>query len=479
MVADADLVIYNAKIIGRNNDRYNCLLVKGNRIAGIGGEDLSSQHLGAGVRTIDCQGATLAPGFIDAHCHPVALAKTFACIDCKQEQVESIGQLLGLIIQHRDEGFSGWLRYVNYDEYAIAEGRLPYSWELDLVSDGVPVMVTRNDGQQSVLNSTGNEICGISNDGYIHAHEADKIARIPPLTEKELLRGLRKANELLLSNGITSVHDTSWTNGYGNWCDLQEISKRGLLQSRLHFLPGVDHIDEMTDRGLSTGAGDISLNIGPAKIALDESTGQKYPPQGEITEKIENALARGFGVALHCSDELLLDLSLEALEDVRGTTGRIRLEHCPVVSKASLRRMAGHDIVIISQPNFIRKFAIGESEGKAFDYQAILTSDIQLAFSTDAPLGEIDIPEDIYMLARNEASGRKLHVDQIISAYTRAGAYAAGEERIKGEIRPGRLADLVILDGNIQNKEDQGAEVCRIMHTIIDGKVVWSRGAGL
>ena len=114
--------------------------VRDGRIAAIGPAEKASSAQGQGTRVIDCQGYTLLPGFVDAHCHIMALASRLSAIDCGREKASTIPQLVNVIAQGSAEARGrewdgrGWIRAFGYDEFYLEEGRHPTRWELDKVS---------------------------------------------------------------------------------------------------------------------------------------------------------------------------------------------------------------------------------------------------------------------------------------------------------------------------------------------------------
>src|SRR5690606_1588007 len=125
-----------------------------------------------------CQGATVIPGFNDAHCHPVAFAMTTRYVDCSPPRVASIADLIeALRLRAADTRRGHWLRAANCDPAALVERRLPNRWELDLASPDHPTIVVERDGQHCVLNTRALALCGI--DESTETSDAGTIHRAP------------------------------------------------------------------------------------------------------------------------------------------------------------------------------------------------------------------------------------------------------------------------------------------------------------
>jgi predicted amidohydrolase YtcJ len=266
---NADLILYNTKTIsfGPEHPSAGIVAIKGNEILFTGSRDEMSNLEGPGTRLIDCEGGTTIPGFNDAHCHPLAYASSLRYVDCSPKQVNQIADIQFLLQQKAQETANGqWIRAANYDASILSEKRPPNRWELDISTPDNPLILVECSGQQCVLNTKALQICGITvstpdtTTGIIHrdpdtgepngiiSGNNEAVAKsVPPLSDEEMEIGVRQANKHYISQGITSVQDTSWTNSLHHWLRMKDYKDNGLLSPRVNFLPGVDALKQFQD----------------------------------------------------------------------------------------------------------------------------------------------------------------------------------------------------------------------------------------
>ena len=164
-----DLLLTNARILrfrgsGGSSDT-GFLGVRNGRICIIGPQSDASRRTGLSTRIIDCQGMTLAPGFIDAHCHLLALGHSLANVDCRPSAVESILDIQDAIrARAASTPGNGWIRGRGYQEFHLSEKRRPTRWDLDAVVPDRPVRLDHQSGHAMVLNSRALELVGIGFD---------------------------------------------------------------------------------------------------------------------------------------------------------------------------------------------------------------------------------------------------------------------------------------------------------------------------
>lgn len=510
MNADLILVNLHAVTFGRGVVSAEMIAIRGNEIFYVGTADALGRLQGPHTRVLDCGGGLVVPGFNDAHCHALAFAITRQYADCSRAR--SVAEVQAVLREKiRETEGDQWLRAANCDFSAIAEGRAPNRQELDDAVSHLPVLLLERSGQTCVLNSLALELCGITADtpdspsgGRIHRDPVtglpdgvisgnnELVARaVPPPSEREIEAGMRKANREYLSLGITSLQDTSWSNGYRHWLAMKSFKERGMLAPRLTLLPGIDSMEEFVERGMKTGSGDGQLRVGAVKIALDESTGDSCPPKEELNDAALGAHSAGFQLAFHVPDVHLLQTSMQALEYVRNhsTSGcfRPRFEHCPVCPPGLLPDLAQSGAIVVTQPNLL--FETGptwldqvprEQLSWLYPLKSFARHGIATALSSDSPLTPCDPLRGIHTaVTRKVEGGRTLSPEEGVSPlealkmYTCFGAFSSLEERSKGSIAPGKLADLAVLNGDLTRVPPDEIGDIKVVATVIDGKVAW------
>ena len=353
-------------------------------------------------------------------------------------------------------------------------------------------------------------------------------------SDQEFAESIARLNRRLLSYGITSVHDAGPGNSPAHWQTFQTLIQAGQFLPRVMLMAGAGWLADFAAAGLAWGAGDDRLRLGHAKIMLTLTTGALQPGPAELGELVAQAHRGGFPVAIHAVEQEaiaavagLKELAapwLDASEPgiPAGESGprfsprrRDRIEHCaecPPELVARLRRSGPiSGPIVVTQPGFIHWRGDGYLERVGsellpylYPLAALSRSSIPLAFSSDAPVIDPSPWPAIYSaVTRRTAAGNSLPgggvgtetdgpdaaglagltVLDALRAYTRGGAIAEGAESRKGAIRPGMLADLVLVNRNLTGRETD-AETERVkdteaLLTILGGQVVWDAGVGV
>jgi predicted amidohydrolase YtcJ len=512
----ADLILYNAKVLtcDDSNPSAEFVAVRGRYILGAGTNSDVDCYIGPDTKKIDCQGMTVIPGFNDAHCHPVSYAITKMQIDCSPAAVDSIDGIKSAFRETaKASEASVWLRGAMYNETHLKEKRHPTRQDLDEAAPGRPVILVHYTGASCVLNSVALKHIGITREtaasagGGIEIDQAtrepsglifgmNEIVRngVPSLTQEELTNCFQLAAVDYLSNGITSLQDTGWDNGVGHWRTYQRMQAApSRFPCRVTMLLGYDALKLAGEAGLTMDCGNHFLRIGGVKIALDESTGCDTPPQEAFTSAAFETISLGYRAAFHVSNLYQLESATNALKlalkahPVPGL--RHRLEHCLLCTPEHLSALRGLPLMIVTQPTIMYYQGMdfletipSDSLNCIMPLASFAKAGIPCACSSDSPLMPINPLLGIYeAVTRKELSGsvitpsEKIATDKALKMYTIMGAYASGEEAVKGSIMPGKLADLVVLDKDIMRSDFVEIKGTSVVMTVIDGKVAWER----
>lgn len=509
----ADLIVHNANIITLDPDIRvaEMIAVKGNLIWAVGNKDDLADFKGPDTKLIDCEGKTIVPGFNDAHCHPIPFAITMRYVDCSPSAAKSIAGIQARLRQYSAEiPPSQWIRAAKYNETQLIDKRHPTRKDLDEAVPDNPTILVHDSGKLCVLNSMALTLLGITKnapdhsggyigrdektgdpDGIIYGRNETVEKGIPALDEEELQQGIRLANREYLSHGITSIQDMTWSNSLRHWNYFQKIKESGILTPRVTMFVGSDAVQEFQESALCTGSGDSRLRIGGAKIALDESTGNDHPPQDNLNRHALRAHKAGFQPAFHVNDIYSLQTALAALQFIKQNDtkfpSRVRFEHCAICPPEFIPKLKSFQVIVATQPSFLyyigetyRRDMTAEQKEWLYPLKSFQNQNVMTAMSSDSPLFSCNPFVGIYTaITRKDISGNFLTPHESISlsdalaAYTLNPAYASFEEKLKGSLTPGKLADLIVLSDNITKIESEGILNTRILVTIINGKVVW------
>jgi predicted amidohydrolase YtcJ len=510
----ADIVIKNAKIITMDAARPEAGLVAvtGDRISLVADNAALPLVAGAGTKVIDGRGRTVVPGFNDAHCHIFSFIRKLLSLDLSPSAVNSIAEIKAVIGRQAQNTPTGkWLSGTGFNESYLAEKRFPNRQDIDEVAPDHPVVLSHRSLHACVLNSLALALAGITNEteapegavierdlatgepngilyemlGYIR----DKV--MPPLTDDDLRTGLARANRHYLSQGLTSLQDASASNDYRRWQLVGELQASGRLRSRVSLMPGSQFLSQFREAGLTPASGDGHRRLGAVKVMVTQAAGSLHPPQEELNRLALDCQRSGYQLACHAVEEAAVAAVASALEYVNdrlpAAGRRHRIEHCAECPPYLLERLRRLGAVIVTQPPFIyysgdRYLATVAASQQPWLYRirSLLDGGLTVAGSSDSPV----VPDNPLVgvcaaVTRRAESGQRLlpeegvPVASALAMYTTSAAYASFEDSIKGDIAPGKLADIVVLSDDPTKVPPEQIKDIKVEMTILGGEVVW------
>ena len=514
----ADLLLLNARVITVDPARSEAraVAVAGDRVLSVGGIEEVRSVADRNATVIDCQGLTLLPGMIDAHCHLLAMARTHQDLDCRPENAPSIAAIQGLVRSRAATVPAGsWVRGQGYDALSHAEGRQLDRWALDEAAPRHPVRLDHRTGHAAVLNSLALGIVGIHPDtadpvsGIIERDPASGEPTGVLLDMADFLRerlgntrdsasletGVRTASNQLLAYGITSVQDAGADNGVHRWATLHELQESDALPVRVTMFGGSSRMEELIDAGLAWGSGGPSLRLGHTKIMLTLTTGVLTPSLEELDDLVRSAHQSGFPVAVHCVEQEAVAAAAEILANARtgryGSPVRDRIEHCAECPPELVELVRRSGAAVVTQPGFVywngpmyRRRVPQRLQPHLYPAGALHRAGAPVAFGSDAPVIDANPWPAIYSavtglthdgrpLGDGGLQTRTVPVEIALRMYTLAAAEAEGATAHKGSITPGKLADLTLVDADPTAVEPDALKAIRPVLTVLGGKVVW------
>lgn len=386
----------------------SAMIVARGRVVWTGHDEPPGTLTPPGARVHPLPGKTVLPGFVDAHCHPLALGFHLFAVDCGPEKARSIP---GILDQLREAAPSvsrrGWLDAVGYDERQIVEGRHPTKTDLDEAIPDRPVRLTHAGGHALVLNSVGLAAVGIGLEtdeppGGTIARDPrtgeptglllemnDYVAkRMPSHDEAALRSAARAASEALVSAGVTSVTDAGHRNTRARLDTYRHLRAGGVFapKTTVMLAPG--------EHGAGVGPVD-GVRPGLTKLMLTMSGGRIWPPPEKLSPLIHESMEEGApGTAIHAVEREAVEAAVTAFEGIRRPVAVKRVEHASECSLSLVRRMADAGIVVVTQPGFL------ESRGERYlrdpasvdqmmlyPVHSLLENGVTVAAGSDAPFG--------------------------------------------------------------------------------------------
>ncbi|MEO5717389.1 MAG: amidohydrolase [Chthoniobacterales bacterium] len=536
----ADTIFLNGNVYTANEaaPTARAIAIKGERILFAGGNEEATKFAGPATRRIDLKGKTVLPGLTDSHYHILGVGERLTHLNL--ESATSRETFLAKIKEQVSEvGAGHWITGRGWIETFWKPPIFPTRADLDKVAPNNPVFLTRADGHGAVANSNALEIAGIGLKtpnpfgGEILREKKNGEAlgmlldnamalvekKIPPATPEENARALVLGAERSLALGWCEIQ-----NAGSQLPELELLEKlygEGKLKLRIYnavYGPG-PAADHLLKDGPILDAYQHRFTTRTIKVVFDGSLGsrsaallQPYSDadtSGFLTEKEENlrpmlqeALRRGIQVETHAigdrANRTILDLYEEAFQAIPPNERKVkeprwRIEHAQILSPADIPRFKKLGVIASMQPShaisdlFFAPRRLGEKrlEG-AYAWQSLLKTGALIAGGSDAPveLGEpmIEFYAAVARKSRDGFTGPGWHPEQAVTRaqalkmFTAWPAYAAFQEKEKGSIEAGKLADLTILSDDIMKIPEAEILRTRCLMTVVGGEIAFDAG---
>lgn len=521
----ADLLVRAARIYTVDGARpmARMLAVREGRILAVG-DDLSS-YAGPSTRRLEFPGGVVVPGFIDCHVHMEALGELLETFDFRHARTPAeIIEAVRREAARRPRG--EWIEGRNWDQTNWG-GRFPDLEELSRAIPDHPVYLTRVDGHAAWVNRKALEIAGITArtpdppggkilrgpdgapTGILIDNAQDLVAhKIPRPTPEVLRRRLARAARECARLGLTTVHDAGVSAAV--LAAYRELIARDELPVRVYAMIGGEGElwREYLKRGPEIGE---RLTVRSIKLMADGAMGSRgaafFEPyhddpgntgllmlrREDIERVARQAVERGFQVNTHAIGDRTNRIVLEAYATVLGGPNdrRFRIEHAQVVAPEDFQKFARYSIIASMQPTHATsdmrwaEARVGPERIKgAYAWRRFLALDVPVASGSDFPVEDPNPLWGFYAaITRQDHNGnppggwypeQRMTRQEALESWTIRGAYAAFEEKLKGSLTPGKLADFVVLSADIMEIPPPAVLKTRVLATVVGGRVVHS-----
>lgn len=517
-------------------DREEAIAVRGDRIEAVG-KNLDIDKLkGPQTQVIDLGGHFVMPGFNDAHLHLAdgglnKLRVDVTGVKSLDELRERVQKKVG------ESKAGEWILGGGWDETLWPVKTTPTRWDLDEVSDGHPVFLVRIDGHIAVANTRAMQLASINlasrdpQGGHIDRNEAGEptgILRetaqgavenvIPAPTHEQRRQGIELGLADLAAHGVTSVQD--YSPPWENFQIYEELEKEGKLTARIsEWLTFGDPVEQLSRQRDSHSQSDLMLHTGMLKGFMDGSLGshtaallEPYADDAKnsglpryeadkLNDMTKERVLAGFQIGFHAIGDKGVQMALDAFAGaekaakeahVKAPNGsddfRLRVEHAQVTTPAEIAQFKQLKVVASMQPSHLltdmrwAQDRLGPKRAAtSYAWLAFLNKGVVLAFGTDFSVEPISPFRGLYAaVTRKSEDGKqeyfpaqRLTMDQAIAAYTTGSAYAEFEEKEKGKLIPGMLADFVVLDRDVTSAAAEKIEGTKVLRTVMGGKTVY------
>lgn len=532
-------VFHNGKVYTGRGGRASAFAVDNGVFlaAGSDGEILSRFK---GAETHDLKGAFVSAGFIDSHMHLLNYGQvlSFAPLYAHTGSMDELLSCLRSFLKEHPALPGGWLRGRGWNQDNFTgEKVMPTRWQLDTVSEDIPICITRACGHCCVLNSKALELAHIDDrtpspmggsigrtsgtvDGRLFDNAMDLLRGVIPLPNKDELKAmLRSACGELNRYGITS----SQTDDYCVFRELppetineayRELEAEGALSVRVYEQCNFTELSDLKAfiaSGNVTGAGSDRFRIGPLKLLGDGALGSRtahlsvpYPgTQGcgfslftpeHMKSMVAYAHSHGMQTAIHaigdaCLDEVL-DAIEAALEECPRADHRHGVVHCQVSRPDQLERMIRLNVHVYAQSIFldydnhiVHKLLPPDIAASSYNWKTLLHGGLSVSNGSDCPVELPDVMRGVECaVTRRSIDGtgpynpdQAFTLEEAIDSFTINGAEASFEEHEKGLIAEGFKADFVIWGADPFGTEPSKLHEIPVMATYLAGECVFDR----
>jgi len=532
----ADVVFKNGNIytVNERQPHAEAIAVKAGKIIFVGSNADVKAYEGKGTRVVDLKGNTVVPGLTDSHYHLSGVGARE--MNLNLEGITSLEGFLAKVKERVVRAKPGeWVTGRGWIETFWKPPVFPTRWDVDKISPNNPVALVRADGHATVANSAAIKIAGVTRDtanpfggeimkdkqtGEPNGMFLDRAqgligsrvpARGPGDAEQEILLGVKRSIEL----GWCEIQNAG--SSFSEVALLKKLYGEGKIKLRIYEAirgPGSD-AQRLLSEGPLIGAFDNRLTVRHIKVSVDGALGSKgaallepysdYDTTGLLTQKEEEmlpmlveALRKGIQVEVHAigdrANRTILDWYEKALNAVPPDQRKIReprwrVEHAQIVSAADIPRFVKLGIIPSMQPSHAigdlhfapSRLGMNRLEG-AYAWQSFIKSGSIIAGGSDAPVERGEPMIEFYAaVSRKDQkgySGEGWHPEQAVSReqalkmFTIWAAYAAFEEKVKGSIEVGKLADLTVLSADMMKIAEPEILKTRCVMTVIGGEVV-------
>jgi len=501
----ASTIVINAKVItvDRDHPSAQAFAIDNGRFTAVGTNAEIFRLRTPSTKVIDLQGATVVPGFNDAHLHPQAIFQEGTPhyrVWLGGDKVKTMDELVSALKRQAAVTPAG-ARISGYGYNDELLGRHPNRHDLDQVSTTQPIEITHGSGHITVVNSYVLTASGITKDtpdpkggaldrdpdgtpnGVIRESgrgllaRGDGRSRSDAPSHQEELDGYMTCFRQYSAKGVTSVGIAGGSPS--SFRLMQQLRDLG-NPVRVGFMFSAGSFDELQAAGIERGFGDDRLRITALKNYQGNSLSGRTAwlseaysdrpdyfgiPPARTQEKLDADFQKwwdaGWQVATHSNGDREIDMVLTAIEHAEAKNprpdARWRIEHASVMNQALLDRAKKDGVILVFHSYMWEYGDILLSYGPKrlammHAYRTAIDMGIPVAGHSDSPISAADPLLRIQdMVTRTSSRGtvvganQRASVDEAIKAWTLDGAYATFEENIKGSIAQGKLADFVVL----------------------------------
>lgn len=521
---EIDLLVSGAKIYTVNDDFEvaKAMAINNGKIIALAGdiEELKIRY--KSKRIYEAKGKFILPGFIDAHAH-------FYGLGLQQKKVNLTGtnsftEVVKRITKFQKENQVDFITGRGWDQNDWEKQNFPTKDTLDKLFPNTPIAITRIDGHALLANQKALDMANITKNSTIEGGEFYKKNGqltgvlidnamsgiqniIPEPNKKDKIEALKAAEEITLSYGLTTIVDAGLNKNTIQLID--SLQQAGKLKTRLYTMvsSNPEDLDYFLNQGIYKTEG---LHVGSVKAYADGALGSR----GAALKKPYSDKHKHFGALLmspqdfkklatrvykseyqlntHAIGDSANVLVLKTYDSLlsKNEDRRWRVEHAQIIDKPDFDYF-GKNIIPSVQPThatsdmYWAEKRIGKKRLKnAYAYKKLLEKAGLIALGTDFPIEKVSPFLTFYAaVARKDAKAWPENGFQPENALTREealrgmtiwAAYVNFEEKEKGSLEVGKMADFIVLDHDIMKTPIENILTTKVEATFINGEKVFA-----
>lgn len=523
----ADAVVFGKTWTGDDEKPWaEAFAIVGDSIVAVGSKAEIEEWVGEKTEKTETADENLiVPGFIDCHTH--FMEGGFALASVQLRDAKTPHEFINRIKEFATTQPKGtWITSGDWDHENWG-GELPTRDWIDSVTKDNPVWINRLDGHMCLANTAALKAAGIND--RVYDVEGGTIVRdkkgrvtgvfkdnamnmiykiVPEPSDEQKDKALETAMSYVAARGVTSAHNMS---GYMDVFERAHAQKK--LKTRIYAGMMLSEWKELNLKIEQQGRGDKWLRIGGLKEFVDGSLGSHtaaffkpftdaprdsgffITPENELYRRIKSADSAGLHVMTHAIGDKAIHTLLNIYERVGKENGdrdrRFRIEHAQHIDPNDIPRFAQLNVIPSMQPyhaiddgRFAERLIGSERIKTTYAFGSLIKANAKLAFGSDWFVAPPTPLEGIYAaVARQTLDGKnpegwvpeqKINVEEALKSYTIRAAYASFEENIKGSIKPGKLADFVILEKNLFEISPVEIKNVKVLRTSVGEELVYS-----
>ena len=411
-----------------------------------------------------------------------------------------------------------WVLGRGWDDEKLREHRYPTRHDLDLGTSN-PVFLKRICGHVGVANSAALSLAGIDNistnpsggeivrdlqgrpNGVLREMAIELVEKVVPESKDQIRKALVYSSNKLARVGLTSLHCI--ISSLAELNALRELKQEKKIPQSIYAIVPAKLADSVTPIEPSRDKSGNAFHVEGVKLYLDGSLGARTAALNEpyhddptssgilvisheeLREIASKAKKSQFQLCIHAIGDKAVDLAVQVLGDTFGPEGcrqlRHRIEHSSIVSEKTMREMRRLGVIASIQPRFVYSDQWANSRlgprrlHELYPFGSMSRAGIMLAAGSDCPVEDPNPFEGIWSAVARPGLDKeeRLTVGEALVAYTKNPAYASFCENVKGNLGPGNVADMVVLDRDPQESSLESLRGTKVVRTIIEGKVVF------